>query len=530
MPQLRDFQREDVNYIKDHGFRTLLANAPGTGKTVTALVALSEGGEPVLPAVVIAPASVLAHWHREARKWAPWMKVQAITDGTTPLPPYRFHLYIISWALLDARHRELERRGVRTIVADEAHFAKNPEAYRSMALFHMARRTKHMLLLTGTPLINSMEELRTLKSLFGTSEPPMIRRLIEDVAPDIPPKVRSLIRVELSVRDRASYTKANDDFEHWLETELAKRMGDGEARDTAERALTAEALVKVGYLRRLVGEAKVNAASDWIARAVRIGEQVVVFAEHQAVIRKLTKRLRKQRIRHVLLDGGTPRKRRQQAIDLFQSRKVPVFIGSKAAKEGITLTAAKHLLFIERFWTSAEEEQAEDRIRRITQRHPTKIWFLEAEDTIDERIAGIIDGKRTLIFNAIGNAETAETPEKNVLSLLQGWTDHSESPKRKTVALGLGDPLPPLPSPKRTHAIIFTGKRWNRKSALAWSTMNGYHPVKVTQTLKGLKVVNHPPNIFKRGTFSTVSLAKDIKVLIASRLPHKQVKQVGRYS
>ena len=185
-------------------------------------------------------------------------------------------MIILPWSILAVRYLEIFPRKPQFLIVDEAHFAKNEDTLRSQALRFLCQRTPHLVLLTGTPLINSERELEVLRGLFGVDNPPMIRRLLEDVAKDIPPKTRSVLPVELRAKERAEYRKAEDDFETWLEEELQKRMQQGEAAAAAHRALVAEALVKIGYLRRILGRAKVYAAAEWIARAVLMGEAVVV--------------------------------------------------------------------------------------------------------------------------------------------------------------------------------------------------------------------------------------------------------------
>ena len=98
-----------------------------------------------------------------------------------------------------------------------------------------------------------------------------------------------------------------------------------------------------------------------------MGEPVVIFAEHTEVINDISRKLNKQRLRHVVIYGRTPKRKRQELVEQFQKGEIPIFIGSKAASTGITLVRARNLLFVERYWTSADEEQAEDRIRRIGQ-------------------------------------------------------------------------------------------------------------------------------------------------------------------
>ncbi len=530
MPKLKDFQREDVDFIKAHDLRVLVASAPGTGKTCTTIRAVAESYETSLPAVVVAPASVTRHWGREILRWAPGIHPLIIDDSVTPLPRIRPNtIFVLSWALLDLRWEELCERGVRCVVADEAHYAKNPASLRSMALARLMESAPHRLALTGTPIINQQRELGVLAALLGFPEgnPPMIRRLLEDVAKEIPDKARSYLHVSLPAAFDREYTKAETDFEEWLRREKEKLLGEGMAEYEIERALMAEALAKIGYLRRLVGVAKVEAASLWIARAVRLGEPVVVFLEHQPVLQALRKKLRKQRIRHVVIEGKTPGKKRQEAVDAFQANEYPVLLGTKAAKEGITLTAARHLLFVERFFTSSEEEQAEDRIRRIGQTHPTKIWFLHAGGTVDDRIDAIVRSKRSIVRAAIGSADIAETPTSNVVSLLKQWEDHSEPPAGSHLDQTT---LPPLPHAQLVQSISFYGTRWTAKSARVWCRMNGYPAERIERLAEPHRLRAHTTHshFFKPGSFRVEPIAKDIRLILGTRISKTNERKLLR--
>lgn len=516
--QLRQFQSEDVDFIQKHNYRVLVANAPGTGKTIECLACLQRDRKKLIPAVVVCPPSVAHNWRRETKKWCPWAKVYIVKGHSTPIPSKHIDVIIVPWSILAVRHLEIIGRGPQFLIVDEAHFAKNEETLRSQALRLLSKNAPHLVLLTGTPLINNEREIEVLRSLFGTEDPPMVRRLLEDVAKDIPPKTRSSIPVELRPKDRADYRKAEEDFESWLEKELESRMEQGEAVAAAHRALAAEALVKIGYLRRLLGRAKVHAAAEWISRAVLLGEAVVVFCEHQEPLKLLQKSLRKQRIGFVTVEGSTSPKARLEAVDEFQAGKVPVFIGTKAAKEGITLHRGRHLLFLERFFTSADEEQAEDRIRRIGQKYPTTIWFLHGVGTIDDRLSQIIETKRRLVRNVIGSADVGESEEGAVVDLLSSWGSHVKS-KSDPTTLGLSRSLPSLPSPAIVCSLMFGAERWSQKSAQIWAKMNGYHAVKVYSTGKVVRVENHNPALFQRGSFYAVPLANDIQAILGTRKP-----------
>ena len=162
----------------------------------------------------------------------------------------------------------------------------------------------------------------------------MIRHLLCDVAPDIPPKERSSLPVYLPPKIAREYIHAVEEFEEWLHMALRAKMDAGDAEAAARRALAAEALVKIGYLRRICGFGKVKAAVDFAARAVRIGEPVVFFAEHSDVIRYMGQLLKRQNLRYCALVGSTRKKDRQRMIDEFQAGKIPIFIGSSAASYG----------------------------------------------------------------------------------------------------------------------------------------------------------------------------------------------------
>lgn len=518
--KLRPFQLEDLALIRQHDYRALVANSPGTGKTIISSYCLRADFTKLTPTLVVCPSSVLTNWRREFRRVIPGLRVVVIKDTQTPIPPGR-PVYVISWSLLTFRIMEVLRQiKPKFLIADEAHFAKNEESLRSKAIKLVSSRVKHMILLTGTPIVNTEDELRVLQELFNQPEPPlMTRRVLEDVAPDVPPKTRATLPVTLHPRAMAEYERAVKEFDVWLEEALRERMAQGEAEAAAQRALAAEALVKIGYLRRLSGRAKVPAAVDWASRAVRLGEPVVMFCEHSVVLHALVRGLRKQRIRCVVVQGNTTRRNRQKAIDAFQAGLVPVFIGTKAAKEGITLHRARHLCFVERYWTAADEEQAEDRIRRIGQKYPTKIWFLHAVNTVDDRLEEIVASKRQLVRSAIGSPDIASTPESAVLELIKSWSKHAEPTKRLPSRLGLGAPLPPLPSPSDVQTITFQGERWDEEGAKRWCKMMGYFSVNVVRSSDSVIVTNHPVHFFFPNTLVKHTIAKDIHCTVGRRHP-----------
>ena len=527
MAQLRPTQHEDVQALLRHGLRAIIANAPGTGKTATTICALSSTRLTRTPALIIAPASVTINWAREFATWAPDLKVRVLDGPDTPPTDLRDDdVIILSWALLSPRIEQLASLPWKCVVADEAHFAKNPDADRSLALRDLCTPDRGLLLLTGTPIVNTLHEMEQLEGLFAEGKPLLLRRLLSEVAPDIPPKKRSYLYIELDAKTRRDYKAAEEDFEGWLRSAQKGLIEEGYSESEIERKLAAEALVKIGYLRRLLGAGKVRAAADFAARTVRIGEPLVIFCEHQATVKGLSKCLRRQRLRHGILDGSTTSKQRQTLIDLFQRNRIPLLICTKAGSVGITLHAARHMLFVERFYTAAEEDQSEDRIRRIGQRFKTTIWFLHVPETVDDRVDTIVREKRQLVADTIGDEVIAESDARTVAELLRTWSSRSNVEKPEYSDLGVAPPLPPLPSPSDTHMVIFSAERWTKDGAARWCHMNGYYADRVVATGAVLKLRVHPANVFREQKFSLVRVAKDIQVIVGTRLAKPQERVV----
>ena len=509
-PKLKPFQREGVDFLAANKWNVLLADAPGAGKTPQALVALKENQPKLTPALAVVPASVSRNWRREARRWMPGLRVQLIDTLAKRIRPNR-HLTVTTWDLLASRREEFLAYGFKCLIADEAHYAKNPETQRSIAVSEIAEQTKRVLLLTGTPLINDAEELEVLQRLFSTKNPPMLRRLLEEAVPEIPPKRRVTLQAAIPHNIRAEYEQVVSEFDEWLEQYLPHIFDDPDAVDGAtQRALAAEPLAKLGYLRRILGRGKVPAAAAWVRQMQRRKEPVVVFGQYTDVLDLLGQALSKLGIAFTRLDGTCSQEQRQAAVDAFQRGEIDVFLGSSAAREGITLHRAAHLLFLERWYTSSSEEQAEDRIRRIGQTRATTIWYLHAEDSIDDRISDIVEGKRALIAQTIGSATIEHTELDDVLDV---WKRMKEL--KMGVPLVAANPkatldLPKLPPPRRVYSIIFNSRAWPMGALQRHLRNNGYRQRKIERKGDVIRITCRSRASFINGKVRRVQVAPGI--------------------
>lgn len=408
------------------------------------------------------------------------------------------------------------------------HYAKNPDTQRSKAFSKLCKAVSHRLLLSGTPVVNSADELKVLnRYITGKDEAPMVRRLLEDVATDIPPKQRVYVPVELPYRFQREYEMMVEEegFGKWLKSHLKMQLGDEIDADLKVQDLkSAEGLVKVGYLRRLVGEGKVHFAVKMITEAVNAGEPVVYFAEHQDVLDGVSNGLRRARIKHARIDGGISKKRRQAAVDDFQAGLVPVVLCSKAAKEGVTLVRARHLIFGERWWTPADEEQAEDRIRRLGQQFATTIWYLTAVGTYDEDIRDIVERKRAIVAQTIGAHKIAEADFEAVKDTFS----RGQLSKEQMRAMRGGD-VPGMPANRNVYAILFDPRKWKMGDAERWMQMKGYKPLLLRTDHKGrVRADFAHPRDFQAGTFKLQKVSRDIAVITAKRPRKKKAARKAR--
>lgn len=192
--------------------------------------------------------------------------------------------------------------------------------------------------------------------------------------------------------------------------EAERRRRRTERRQQAEyRAAQAEHLTKIAALKRLAAQGKLEAACAWIDDFLESGEKLVVFAHHREIVDALAARYGCPTI-----TGDTKPIQRQEAVDRFQTQdNVRLIAGNlQAMGVGLTLTAASNVAFLELAWTPAAHDQAEDRCHRIGQHDSVTAWYLLGEDTIDEPLAELIDGKRAVV----GTATEGEIPEEELRS------------------------------------------------------------------------------------------------------------------
>ncbi|WP_460682904.1 DEAD/DEAH box helicase [Modestobacter lapidis] len=442
------------------GHRTfLLADEPGLGKTAQALLAAEAAN--AYPLLVVVPNVVKTNWAREAGRWTPQRSATVIHGDGHTIDGFA-DVVVVNYEVLDRHVGWIGDFGFRGMVVDEAHFIKNKTSQRSQHVLELSERIRSriarplLMALTGTPLINDIEDFRAIWQFLGwiddtkplaelmdsleetglTPADPgfypaarnsvvdlgIVRRRKVDVAADIPARriadlpveldekagrsiraaERNLARRLVSRYESALAARASADDVEGIDHDLVRRVARWEQKD----ATTTTGENVFGMMRR-IGQAKAALAADYAAQLARSAGKVVFFAKHVDVMDVAEQTFARDGIRFSSIRGDQTPASRQKHIDAFvHDPDVAIAVCSlTAAGVGINLQVASNIVLAELSWTDAEQTQAIDRSHRIGQTEPVTAWRIIAAQTIDARIAELIDSKAGLAARALDGSE-----------------------------------------------------------------------------------------------------------------------------
>lgn len=449
---LRPYQERGVGWLAflgRLGLGACLADDMGLGKTAQLIATLltepTEG-----PTLVVCPVSVLGNWQRELERFAPHLRVIA-HHGPDRFRAHRAKLasrakradvVLTTYSLVSRDQRELDKVTWVRLVLDEAQQVKNPSAAQTRAVQRIAASRR--VALTGTPVENRLSELWSIMhilnpGLLGTNRgfrerfaipiereqdpdaaerlrritaPFVLRRLKTDktIIDDLPEKIETTEHCPLTAEQATLYQAVVDD--------LLERSA--EADGIGRRGLVLAGIMRLKqvcnhpahFLRdgsALAGRSgKLTRAEELLDEILSAGDKVLCFTQFAEWGELLAPYWRRRFGVDVgWLHGGVTRPKRDGLVRDFQAdpRAGVLLISLKAGGTGLNLTAATHVVHLDRWWNPAVEDQATDRAYRIGQRRSVQVHKLVSTGTVEERIDAMITSKRALAEKVVGNGE-----------------------------------------------------------------------------------------------------------------------------
>jgi superfamily II DNA or RNA helicase len=442
---LRPYQKHGVGwlyFLRQNRFGGILADEMGLGKTLQTLAYL-QTVKTEKPSLIICPTSLVFNWANEAARFTPDLKVIRLQgprrqEFFAEIPSA--DLIITSYGLI-RRDAELYRDfEFDTVVLDEAQHIKNRQTQNAQAVKSI--RAQHRLVLTGTPLENSVLDLWSIfdflmpgylgsaadfkeryeipiareKSVEAQSRlarrirPFLLRRLKSEVAKDLPPKIEQVSFCELTPAQQSLYEQILQAGRKEITTAV-EAHGVQKSRMIILNALLRLRqiccdlrLLKMENIDPASASAKLDLFRELLEEVVDGGHRVLVFSQFVSMLALLKDHLASEQIEYCYLDGSTTD--RAGVVEKFQKSAIPVFLISlKAGGVGLNLTGADTVIHFDPWWNPAVEDQATDRAHRIGQSKVVTSYKLIARGTVEEKILNLQQRKREIIAATLSSEE-----------------------------------------------------------------------------------------------------------------------------
>ena len=416
--RLRPYQREGASFLF-HRRSALLADEMGLGKTVQAAVALEALKGSYHRVLLVAPASLCLNWARELETWARSLVVRRVSgDAQDRQVTYRLPIQVLITSYEQLR-ADIDFIASSTefdlVILDEVQRIKNIDSTISLACRRIRRKSSWGL--SGTPLENSVDDLLSIfrflapqllrpgmsrDEIHTTMRDHFLRRTKAQVLRELPPIIVRDIRLELGTYQRRLYETV------WSErlSRLGQRRG---SIGVASMLALLTRLKQICNFDPTTGDSsKWDALQGLLESIEDDGGKVLVFSQYVETLKWLSDRLA---IAHEVFHGGLSADHREQMIGRFRQRPGPraMLVSLKAGGVGLNLQEASTVILFDRWWNPAAEHQAAQRAHRFGKQTPLEVIRFIVEDTVEERIAEILEYKSSLFNEYIEDAPTVTT-------------------------------------------------------------------------------------------------------------------------
>ncbi len=453
--ELRPYQRRGLDWLafmSSLGLGAVLADDMGLGKTVQVLALLAHE-QATTPTLLVCPMSVVGNWQREAERFVPGLRV-LVHHGNNRLAGAELaaavasaDLVITTYALVARDLEQLSELSWDRVVLDEAQHIKNSATAQSRAA--RAVPARHRLALTGTPVENRLEELRSIldfanHKMLGNPQqfrarfavpiereqnqeaaarlrtitaPFVLRRVKTDpaVISDLPEKFEMIVRANLTAEQATLYKAVVDEMLKQIDkSEGLSRKGAVLAALTRLKQVCnhpahflsdGSAVLRRGQHR----SGKLGLVEDILESVIADADKALLFTQFREYGELIAPYLRERfGVDVPFLHGGVSKTGRDKMVASFQEGSGPplMLLSLKAGGTGLNLTAANHVVHLDRWWNPAVENQATDRAFRIGQRKDVQVRKLVCVGTVEERIDAMLTSKKELADLAVGTGES----------------------------------------------------------------------------------------------------------------------------
>ena len=430
--ELRSYQITGFKWFKNLsylGFGGILADEMGLGKTIqTIAFLLSEKGKKSL---IVAPTSLIYNWKNEFAKFAPTMKVAVIHGNKDQRIKVlnnmkEYDVILTTYGTLRNDEENYKELKFDYCILDEGQNIKNPLSQNSVSVKNINAENKFVL--TGTPIENNLVELWSIfdfvmpgyldninnfKHRFVNRDdsaielkkyikPFMLRRMKKDVIKELPDKIEKNYYVELTKEQKQLYISYVEQIKEMMNSE---EFEDNKITIfsylTKLRQLCLDPSVIYDNYK---GEnSKIEELVSLLHDYISEEHKILVFSQFTSVLENISKRLHKEKIKYMYLDGSINAAKRLELVKEFnESKDANVFLISlKAGGTGLNLTSADIVIHFDPWWNPAVEEQATDRAHRIGQKNIVQVIKLISEGTIEDKIINMQEEKKKLINDVL---------------------------------------------------------------------------------------------------------------------------------
>lgn len=419
-----EFQKIGILFAQKTDYNCLIADAMGLGKTIQALLCIANENK-LSPTLVVIKAATLYQWMREYKSWASEsdLGIMAITSSKAPILPGLFSTYLISMELL-ARKGMVEKLlplKVKSVVVDESHSFKDPDAKRSRALVQLIKELdiQHKIFLSGTPVKNRASEYFTVLNLLAPAHFPsyaqFCRKWLDDngrIRPYLLEEFHTLISRWVIRREKREVLTNLPPFRR---TQYYITIDDPVLKDSYNRELDlfsnfersggaidqASLLGWLQRLRHITGKAKITHALEYIHEFLNSadGEKIAIGIHHQDVRDGIYYALQEQGLMPLKLSGEDSAEVKDRIIQEFTNnpaRRI-LILNMLAGGVGLNIQCCAHTVILERQWNAADEEQYESRFDRNGQTKSVLAEYMLASGTIDQFFTEMVESKRKMM-------------------------------------------------------------------------------------------------------------------------------------